>query len=196
MTDGNRKLGSHSFEGVFESVYSTSLPGVLLLKPRRHADQRGHFVKTFHASAFRELGLDTDFREQYYSVSHRGVLRGMHFQSPPMDHAKLVYCADGSIFDAVVDLRSDERFGRHEEFQLSSENAHILYLPAGVAHGFCVISETAVTVYNVTKEYSPDNDSGVRWDSCGIAWPVENPCISERDRRLPAISEIGKLFRI
>jgi dTDP-4-dehydrorhamnose 3,5-epimerase len=113
-----------------------------------------------------------------------------------MDHAKLVYCAEGSIFDAVVDLRPGQRFGHHESFQLSGGNAHILYLPVGVAHGFCVLSKTAMIVYNVTREYSPENDMGVRWDSCGIAWPVENPCISDRDHGFPALTEIGELFRI
>jgi dTDP-4-dehydrorhamnose 3,5-epimerase len=173
----------------------TSIPGCYLIRPWRHQDDRGLFVKTFHAEWFREHGLETDFREDFYSVSRRGVLRGMHFQSPPYQHAKLVYCVKGRILDAVVDLRSDSQgFGLHEILELSDDNGWVLYLPRGVAHGFYVLSDEAITAYRVTSEYRPEADSGVRWDTCGIAWPNNSPIISARDSSLPPLEEVRNVF--
>lgn len=174
---------------VFQEFAKTSIPGCYVIRPWRKSDNRGLFVKTFHAEAFREQGLETDFKEDFYSVSRKRVLRGMHFQSPPFQHAKLVYCIKGSIFDAVVDLRTDsEAFGLHETLELSDENGLVLYVPPGVAHGFYVLSEEAITVYSVTSEHCPEADAGVRWDSCGIAWPTDSPIISARDSSLPPLA--------
>jgi dTDP-4-dehydrorhamnose 3,5-epimerase len=180
---------------VFQEVVKTSIPGCYVIRPWRHRDERGVFVKTFHAEAFRELGLETDFREDFYSVSRKGVLRGMHFQRPPYQQAKLVYCAKGSILDAVVDLRTDAQgFGVQETLELSEENGWVLYIPPGVAHGFYVLSDEAITAYSVTVEYCPEADSGVRWDSCGIAWPTNSPIISARDASLPPLDDVRNLF--
>ena len=113
------------------------IPGLRRLRPRVAADLRGRFVKIMHADFFAAHGLRTDFREQYYSVSTRNVLRGFHFQVPPMEHAKLVTCIAGQVMDVVVDLRlGSPSYGRDEVFDLSEHNAHILYIPAGCAHGF------------------------------------------------------------
>jgi dTDP-4-dehydrorhamnose 3,5-epimerase len=180
---------------VFQEFVRTSIPGCYLIRPWRHLDNRGLFVKTFHAEAFREHGLETDFREDFYSVSHKGVLRGMHLQSPPYHQAKLVYCAKGRILDAVVDLRSDSQgFGTQETLELSDENGWILYIPPGVAHGFYVLSDEAITAYRVTVEYCPEADGGVRWDSCGIAWPNSSPIVSARDMSLPPLADARNLF--
>lgn len=180
---------------VFQEFVSTSIPGCYVIRPWRHLDNRGLFVKTFHAEAFREHGLETDFREDFYSISRKGVLRGMHFQSPPYHHAKLVYCAKGRILDAIVDLRNDSQgFGLQETLELSGENGWVLYLPPGVAHGFYVLSDEAITVYRVTSEYRPEADSGVRWDSCGIAWPNNSPIVSARDFNLPPLEEVRNVF--
>jgi dTDP-4-dehydrorhamnose 3,5-epimerase len=180
---------------VFQEIVETSIPGCRLIRPWRRADERGLFVKTFHAAAFEELGLETDFREDYYSVSRQGVLRGMHFQRPPHHHAKLVYCARGSILDAVVDLRwGSKSFGLYETFELSDENGCIVYVPPGVAHGFYALSQEVITIYKVTTEYSPEADDGVRWDSCGINWPSDAPIVSARDCSLPVLSNVKNLF--
>jgi dTDP-4-dehydrorhamnose 3,5-epimerase len=173
----------------------TGLPGCLLLQPRVLDDARGRFVKTFHADAFRALGLEAGFVEQYYSHSHRGVVRGMHFQRPPAEHAKLVYCVHGEVFDVVLDLRAGSpTYGQARSFTLSAEQGNALYVPAGMAHGFCATSELATLVYNVTSVYAPEHDDGVRWDSIGVEWPVTSPLVSPRDAAFVALADFQSPF--
>ena len=165
-----------------------------LMTDVRH-DPRGRFVKTFHADFFEARGMATVFREQYYSVSQRGVLRGLHFQVPPFDHHKLVFCTSGRIVDAVVDIRrGSPTFGRHAVFELSAELANQIYVPRGCAHGFYVTSEEATVVYNVTTVYAPDHDAGILWSSAGIVWPDRNPVLSERDAEFPPLSDFDSPF--
>ncbi len=164
-------------------IQETALPGCFELIPRILQDQRGTFVKTFHDQTFREHRLNTNWQEEYYSVSQRGVLRGLHFQLPPHDHEKLVYCTAGSVLDAVVDLRrGSPTFGSHLLIQLDAERGTMLYIPKGLAHGFYVTSDSATMIYKVSSAYSPEHDSGILWDSAGIAWPDNNPILSQRDR--------------
>jgi dTDP-4-dehydrorhamnose 3,5-epimerase len=180
---------------VFDDVRKTSILGCYLLSAWKRRDIRGVFVKTFHFDEFQRLGLATEFREDYYSVSHQNVLRGMHFQRPPHQHDKLVYCPFGEILDAVVDLRHNSpTFGHHEIFTVSAENAVMVYVPSGVAHGFLARSEQAIAVYKVTTVYAPQSDAGVRWDSCGIPWPETSPIVSERDMAFPTLAELDEVF--
>lgn len=172
----------------------TSIPGCFVLTPKVHEDERGKFVKTFHAPDFQELGLETDFKEEYYSVSKKGVLRGLHFQKPPHDHVKMVYCAEGRVFDVVLDIRRDSRmYGKHVSFELSMEKCNILYLPKGVAHGFYTLSKSAIMMYKVSSVYSPEFDSGILWNSVEIKWPSANPVVSKRDASLRAF-DAGRSF--
>lgn len=172
----------------------TGLPGCLLLQPRVLEDARGRFVKTCQRDAFRTLGLETDFAEQYYSHSHRGVVRGMHFQRPPAQHAKLVYCVQGEVFDVVLDLRrGSPTYGQARGLTLSAQQGNAIYIPAGFAHGFCAVSD-ATLVYNVTSVYAPEHDSGVRWDSIGIDWPVDTPLVSPRDAGFAALADFDSPF--
>ena len=125
-------------------MIETALPGVTILRPIIHTDSRGRFLKTFHAHFFRSIGLSTDFVEQYYSQSTRDVIRGMHFQRPPSDHAKLVYCCAGAILDVVLDLRRDSpSYGRALDRVLSDETGDIIFIPKGCAHGFLALSDHA-----------------------------------------------------
>jgi dTDP-4-dehydrorhamnose 3,5-epimerase len=173
----------------------TTLPGCVRLQPVVHEDHRGRFVKTMHHDTFASFGLRSDFLEEFYSVSTRHVMRGLHLQLPPADHAKLVYCTGGEVLDAVVDLRvGSPTHGRHELFELSANRADILYIPSGMAHGFLTLSDSATLVYKVTSMYSPPHDSGIRWDSAGIPWPVREPVVSERDQRLPTLGEFQSPF--
>jgi dTDP-4-dehydrorhamnose 3,5-epimerase len=172
-------------------VDQTELSGVVVLRPIIRPDRRGRFVKTVHGPFFEEHGLPADFAEQYYSVSRHNVLRGMHFQTPPADHYKLVTCLDGTVFDVVVDLRrSSQTYAQHAIIKLDSRTAQSIYIPAGFAHGFYVLSDTATVLYNVSTVYSAAHDTGVRWDSVGVQWPTENPILSDRDAALPALSEL------
>ena len=177
-------------------ILDTSLPGCFQIQPVVRADERGSFTKVFHEEIFRSAGLRTDFAEEYYSVSRRGVLRGLHFQLPPHDHAKLIYCTQGKVLDAALDLRrGSPTYGRHLTLELSQEQGNMLYLPAGLAHGFYTLSEQATMVYKVTSVYAPQHDGGVLWDSAGIAWPDTGPVLSQRDREFSALADFDTPFQ-
>lgn len=173
----------------------TALPGCLELRPPRHADARGLFVKTFHADTFAALGLPTTWAEQFYSHSAAGVLRGLHFQTPPHAHDKLVTCLQGRVWDVVLDLRlGSPTYGRHAVVELSAELGNELFIPAGLAHGFCTLQGTATLLYAVTTGYVPAADAGVRWDSAGIPWPLAEPLLSARDAALPLLADYPSPF--
>lgn len=171
------------------------IDGCYEIQPRVMEDARGRFVKVFHEGAFGELGLETRFAEEYYSVSHRGVVRGMHFQLPPADHAKVVYCVQGEVFDVVLDLRvGSPTYGKTATFHLSSEQGNYVYIPSGMAHGFCATSESATLVYKVTSVYTPACDTGVRWNSIGVEWPAQAPLVSDRDAGLVSFADFVSPF--
>lgn len=173
----------------------TSIAGVRLLRPMVQRDARGSFMKIVHENMFAAHGLPARFVEQYYSVSHNNVLRGLHFQTPPHDHYKLVTCIDGVVFDVVVDMRKgSETFGRHESFELEGTRGDSVFVPAGCAHGFYVRSDSATVLYNVSTVYAPSHDTGIRWDSAGIRWPCEAPVISERDAALTPFTDFMTPF--
>lgn len=171
------------------------LPGAFILRPRVLADDRGSFVKTFHAQTFEDRGLRSDWREEYQSSSRRGVLRGMHFQTPPAEHAKLVFCLAGSVLDSVIDLRrGSPSFGVHRTVELRGDEATGVYIPTGCAHGFLSTSELSTMYYKVTSIHAPDCDAGIAWDSFGFAWPVSDPIMSDRDRRHPPLEAFQSPF--
>ena len=173
----------------------TELPGLQLIRPPVFRDQRGSFVKTFHADQFRELGLNFEPREEFFSTSGRSVLRGMHFQLPPAAHAKLVYCLLGSVLDVVLDLRKNSpTFGRSCARELSAANREMFFIPAGFAHGFLSLEDNTTMVYQTSTVHSPAHDAGVRWDSFGFDWPVKVPVLSERDKNFPALCDFSSPF--
>ena len=159
-------------------------------------DARGRLVKTIQRSVFEAQGLEGEFRECFYTTSFQDVLRGMHFQTPPSDHAKLLYCTAGAIYDVHLDLRvGSPTFGEHEVYELSSKANHAIYLPRGIAHGFLVREGPAVMVYHVTSEHDPSRDEGIRWDSFGAEWPVDRPLVSARDSGFVEFCEFKSPFR-
>lgn len=176
-------------------VRPTIIPGVSEIRCRQFRDQRGNFAKTFHVDAFNAHGLATDFREEFYSVSHRRVLRGMHFQMPPHEVTKLVFVVQGAIMDVVIDLRvGSPAFGRHVKISLDATIANMVYVPAGMAHGYYVLSESATVVYKMTGTYAPSADTGIAWNSAGIAWPDSSPIISRRDAELASLEAFRSPF--
>ncbi len=176
-------------------IVSTPVPGVLLLTLPAHPDDRGLFVKAFHESTLREARIHFPLAESYFSFSKKGVIRGMHFQTPPHAHAKIVFCPVGAIRDVVLDLRKDSAsFGRHFSQELSAENHQALYIPPGCAHGFESLVEGAMTYYLVSSEYNREHDAGVRWDSFGVEWGTNSPILSRRDAGFPALADFSSPF--
>jgi dTDP-4-dehydrorhamnose 3,5-epimerase len=158
------------------------LPGVLVLDPPHSTDARGQFTKTYSAEAFEKLGLAFAPQECFQSTSHRGVLRGMHFQTPPHDHGKLVYCVHGRVLDVVLDLRrSEPTFGASAGVTLSAENRQVIFIPPGFAHGFLAEEDETQLVYLTSTGHVPASDAGVRWNSFGFNWGISVPLISARD---------------
>lgn len=176
-------------------IAATDIPGVYLITPQLRVDPRGTFVKTVHEPTFRDHGLNADFPEQYYSSSVEGVIRGLHFQTPPHEHDKLVTCIVGAVADVALDLRrGSPTYGHHVMATLTAEGAEQIYLPKGVAHGFCALSEQSVVHYNVSTVYAPESDAGVLWSSAAIDWPCNEPLISERDGALPPLADFQSPF--
>lgn len=174
-------------------IVSTELDGPRVVIPRVIEDDRGFFLEAFRRSLFAEEGIEFDPVQQNHSRSHRGVVRGMHFQYGD-GVAKLVRCVNGAILDVVVDIRPDSpTFGQWEGFELSGENLRQVFCPVGFAHGFCVLSESADVLYDQSAYYDPELDAGFRWDDpeVGIEWPadLELEC-SPKDAEAPSLSEI------
>jgi dTDP-4-dehydrorhamnose 3,5-epimerase len=158
-------------------------------------DPRGRFVKVFHADEFKKNGLETEFLEEYYSVSHKRVIRGLHFQAPPDDHVKMVYCVQGEVFDVVLDLRvGSPTYNEIRTFNLSAAKGNAIYIPKGLAHGFCVLSESATLIYKVSTVYSQQFDMGIHWSSAGVNWPISNPILSDRDLSFKRLTEFQSPF--
>ena len=158
------------------------IPDVVLVEPSTFEDARGFFRETYKRSEFLRagLGLDRSFVQENHSRSGKGVLRGLHFQDEPAAQAKLVSVLRGGVFDVAVDIRpGSDTYGRWVGEELSDQNARLLFVPEGFAHGFVVLSEVADVLYRVTAEYSPDLEGGIRWDDpeVGIEWPVADPIL-------------------
>lgn len=172
-----------------------ALPGCFSIEPFCHRDARGIFLKTFQDHEYNEHGLDFWFREEFISVSHKKVLRGMHFQVPPAAHDKIVCCLKGEVFDAFVDLRQGSPTYRQSLALNLSERTHrILYLPAGIAHGFLTLSREAIMVYKTSTMHDPVCDTGIFWRGCGIEWPIDDPILSDRDRCFPRLNDFTSPF--
>lgn len=174
------------------NVIPTDLDGVLILEPKIFGDHRGFFLETYQKQRYMEAGIDVVFVQDNISFSMRHTLRGLHYQYP-RGQAKLVQALEGEIFDVAVDIRhGSPTFGRWTGAVLTSENCHQLFIPEGYAHGFAVLSETALFMYKCSDYYAPENEGGICWDDpeLGIDWPVKSPTLSERDQGLGRLSDI------
>jgi dTDP-4-dehydrorhamnose 3,5-epimerase len=171
---------------------STSLPGVVIVEPRVFGDERGFFFESYNEKAFAELGIGERFVQDNHSSSRRNVLRGLHYQIKQAQ-GKLVRVVEGDILDVAVDLRrSSPTFGGWEAVRLSGENKRMLWIPAGFAHGFRVISETAQVLYKATDYYAPEHERTVAWNDpeLKIGWEVESePIVSAKDQRGVALRD-------
>ena len=176
--------------------YPTILKDVVILEPRVFEDSRGFFMETYQRETYRKAGIGSQFVQDNHSHSHKNVLRGLHYQlRHPQE--KLIYVIRGAIFDVVVDIRQDSpTFGKWFGIHISAENHRQLFVPAGYAHGFCVLSEQADIIYKCTDFYAPDDEYGIRWDDpeLNINWPLQNPTLSAKDAAYPFLSQQPKEY--
>lgn len=171
-------------------VQKTGFEGLLILQPKIFKDDRGAFQESWNATTFKQLGLPITFVQDNQSVSHKNVLRGLHFQHPPHAQGKLVRVTRGRALDVVVDLRKDSKtFKKHYKIELSDEKANMLWVPAGFAHGFVALENDTVFQYKCDALYNPQTEDCLLWNdlSLGIDWEIENPIISDKDQE-------GKIF--
>ncbi|MFT5571456.1 MAG: dTDP-4-dehydrorhamnose 3,5-epimerase [Cryomorphaceae bacterium] len=164
-------------------VETTKLEGVLLVTPKVFGDDRGFFMETYNRDTAIENGLPAEFVQDNHSKSSKGVLRGLHYQSPQWQ-GKLVRTVQGEIFDVAVDIRAGSvTYGEWVGFYLNDQNKQQLYVPEGFAHGFVVTSDTAEVVYKCTSLYAPAQEGSLLWNdpAIGIEWPIEKPLLSEKD---------------
>lgn len=177
------------------NVIRTSIPDVLILEPKVFGDERGFFMESFNARAFREaVGHDIDFVQHNHSRSSRGVLRGLHYQLPPHAQGKLVRVGSGMVFDVAVDMRrSSPHFSRWVGVELSDANQRQLWIPPGFAHGFLTLSERADFLYLTTSYYAPQAEGSVRWDdpTLGVEWPDAGVpvSLSAKDQASPLLDQ-------
>ena len=173
-------------------VIETDLPGVLIIEPKVFPDARGFFVETYQKERYQAMGIAPEFVQDNVSFSAKDVLRGVHSQNPH-PQGKLVQVLQGAVWDVAVDIRRNSpHFGHWTAVTLTSETKNQFYIPPGFAHGFCVLSETALFTYKCTDLYHPECDGGIRWDDpdIGITWPVAAPLLSDKDRKHPLLRDV------
>lgn len=181
------------------NVIRCELEGLLLIEPKVFGDARGFFMESWNQRRYRECGVEADFVQDNLSFSRRGTLRGLHFQNPT-PQGKLVSVLQGEVFDVAVDIRhSSSTFRRWHGVALSAENKRHLFIPPGFAHGFVVLSDTALFLYKCTGFYSPKDELTIRWNDpdLGIQWPVKEPVLSVKDSAAPLLRELPpeRLFK-
>jgi len=175
-------------------IVDLRLKGLKKIVPRLFKDERGFFFESYRQGLYEERGIGVQFVQDNVSFSKRGTVRALHFQSAP-GQAKLVSCVQGKIWDVAVDLRLDSpTFGQWEAVELDSERHEQFFVPVGFAHGFCVLSETALVQYKVSHPYDPKTECSIRWNDpdFNIDWPVCDPILSPRDQVSPFFRELKK----
>ena len=176
---------------------SFEIPGLVLVRPQVFGDDRGFFFELYKHSDFERGGIKGHLVQDNYSRSAKGVLRGLHYQMTPRAQGKLVMCTQGRIYDVAVDIRKGSPFyGKWMGVELTAENRSLLYVPPGFAHGFQVLSDIADVMYKCTDEYSPADDRGIIWNDpdINIAWPLNDPVLSGKDRIHPLLREADNNF--
>ena len=176
---------------MISKIEKLEIPGVYKIILNEHLDSRGSFIKIFNSNIFKENSLNSVWSEDYFSISKKHVIRGMHFQEKPHDLYKLVSCLRGQMLDVILDLRkSSFMYKKH----ISSKNPELIYLPPGVAHGFMAIEEDTLTSYKVSSLYSAKHDKGIHWSSIGFDWPTNDPITSDRDDKFISLSDYSGDF--
>lgn len=170
---------------------------MILIKPQVFEDERGFFMETYHKDKYEKHGIPREFFQDNLSKSQKGTLRGLHYQKPPFTQGKLVQVIEGAILDVAVDIRhGSPTFGQHVAVELNDKNKHQLWVPPGFAHGFVALSDSVIFNYKCTAPYSPEHDRGIAWDDprLGINWGVENPIVSDKDKKHRKFEDIDRDF--
>lgn len=181
-------------------ITQLDIPGLLLVIPKRFEDSRGYFTELYNEKLLADAGAPSRFVQDNFSLSRKkGTVRGLHYQIPPRQQAKLVRVSRGRILDVALDLRpSSASFGKHICRELSAENGEQIFIPAGFAHGFCTLENDTEVVYKVSDFYDPQTEQGVLWSDpdLNISWPVElqQATVSEKDAKLPLFKDMQRHF--
>jgi dTDP-4-dehydrorhamnose 3,5-epimerase len=171
-------------------VKELNLAGCFEIDSYVHTDSRGLFAKFCIDQAYREIGIEQNFAEEFFTVSKRNVVRGMHFQVPPKSQHKTVCCIDGKVLDILFDLRmGSPTYLKSDSIELNGKQPKLIYIPPGIAHGFLAEEDNSILLYKVSEGYSRELDQGIHWNSFGYQWPVEEPITSARDDGLPLLSD-------
>lgn len=181
------------------NIISTHIPGVVIIEPRLFKDDRGYFFESFSERDFNAQVREVKFVQDNESMSSYGVMRGLHFQRPPFTQSKLVRCVKGAVLDVAVDIRKGSpTYGQHVAVELTEENHRQFFVPRGFAHGFAVLSETAIFQYKCDNFYHPEADGGISIldDSLGIDWhiPTDHAILSEKDTKHPLLKDFDSPF--
>lgn len=181
---------------IINHIEDSKISGIKIITPQIHKDDRGYFFESFNSKDFKTLGLPTKYLQDNQTFSKKGTLRGLHYQLK-YQQGKLVRVIQGEVFDVAVDIRrGSPTFGKYVGFNLSGKNNKIMYIPEGFAHGYVVLSETAIFQYKCTEIYHLEDEYGLFWNDkeLNIQWPVKNPILSQKDRNLPTLKLIDKKY--
>lgn len=176
------------------NVIQTKLPGVVVLEPQVFGDDRGYFLETWRSTRYEDAGIAGSFVQDNVAFSRKGILRGLHFQHPKAQ-GKLVQVLSGEVLDVAVDVRvGSPTFGQWVSEHLAEANHRQMYIPPGFAHGYCVLSDTALFSYKCTDFYNPQTEIGIVWNdpALNIGWPIETPIISAKDAGFPRLEDIPR----
>ncbi|MFI5221958.1 MAG: dTDP-4-dehydrorhamnose 3,5-epimerase [Bacteroidia bacterium] len=178
-------------------IEKTHLEGLLIIKPDVFRDARGYFYEPYNRKKFEAAGITVEFVQDNQSLSNKGTIRGLHFQSPPFEQGKLVRVVKGAVLDVVVDIRKNSPdYGKHFLIELSETNFLQFWIPAGFAHGFSVLEDQTIFEYKCSNYYSRPSEAGILWNDMdlGINWQVGDPVVSEKDQLLPLFKDFKSPF--
>ena len=176
-------------------LINTKIKGAFILLGQFKEDDRGGFCKLYNEDIFKLNNLDFEHKEVYYNCSNQNVIRGMHFQTPPYDHKKLIKCISGRILDVILDIRKESpTYLKYDMIKLNENDGKSIFLPKGIAHGFLSLEDNTIVLYNVSTVYNSNYDKGILWNSFGFDWPSNNPILSKRDQDLQHINEFKSPF--
>jgi dTDP-4-dehydrorhamnose 3,5-epimerase len=164
------------------------LPGTFHIQLSEFSDIRGVLIKISLNDFLEDIGIENNFNDEFYTVSKKDVIRGMHFQLPPFDHYKIAYCPSGIVLDVLLDLRTGINYGQHKSLILDSKKPSMIFIPSGVAHGFKALTDNAIIIYKTSSLYSRQHESGIKFNSFGFNWDCSFPTLSERDANLATLN--------